>query len=95
MLKDDMLVIKNWHTEPVTIPYEKITEVYYFPAKFLDLPRITIRWEGNKERPIPLGRGRPAYDDTSIYFSRDDKEIFFLIIRTLKNIAEKNKANSK
>lgn len=95
ILKEDMLVIKNWCTEPVTVPYEQINEVYYFNGKWYDFPRITIRWEGNKDRPIPVSYMGPVYDDTTIYYHDEDRSIFLLIFHTLKDIAEKNKAESK
>ena len=95
-LEEDALTIKNEFTEPCTVPYEKINEVYYFRGKFLGFPRITIRWEGNKDRPLPFNSYLgPYYDDTTVYHYFRDKYIFLHIFRTLKDIAEKNKADSK
>lgn len=96
ILREDALIIKNRETEERTVPYEKINEVYYVPAKFLSFPRITIRWEGNKACPLPEGSYvRPYFDDTTLFHYHENKAIFFRIFHALKDIAEKNKAESK
>ncbi len=94
-LREDELVIKNRFTNERTIPYEKIVDVRYYEVKGLHWPRLTIRWEQNKDLPIPEEYWSAFSDETTVFHYVRDKAIFFQIFHAIRDIAEMNKSNSE
>lgn len=70
------------------IPYNQITSLMYFRAGYIEgtLGYLLIRWEGNKNEPIPEGK-QLGRDLTTVVIPEEDDTLFYHIYYMLKAMA--------